>query len=185
MLKSIQNELTLLANTMGYSVDQFGVVRNSKNKVVRSFINGKNGNSYLVFSIRNLSLWDYAKKVKVHKLQAYQKFRDKIFEEGIVVRHLDGNPLNNSWDNIEIGNQSDNMLDIPKEIRIKSATVASRKMQDNSRSFEERCKIYEDLNSGLTYSEIMKKHNISSKGTLSFIKNKSKEYKEYLSPSSK
>jgi len=32
MLKSIQNELTLLANTMGYSVDQFGVVRNSKNK---------------------------------------------------------------------------------------------------------------------------------------------------------
>lgn len=64
MLKSIQNELTLLANTMGYSVDQFGVVRNSKNKIVRSFINGKNGNSYLVFSIRNLSLWDYAKKLK-------------------------------------------------------------------------------------------------------------------------
>ena len=92
---------------------------------------------------------------------------------------------NNSWDNIEIGNQSDNMLDIPKEIRIKSATVASRKMQDNSRSFEERWKIYEDLNLGLTYSEIMKKHNISSKGALSFMKNKSKEYKEYLSPSSK
>ena len=30
MLKSIQNELTLLANTMGYSVDQFGVVRYPK-----------------------------------------------------------------------------------------------------------------------------------------------------------
>ena len=52
-------------------------------------------------------------------------------------------------------------------------------MQDNTRSYEERCKIYDDLKSGKTYSEIMEKHNISSKGTLSFMKNKSIEYKEY------
>ena len=54
-------------------------------------------------------------------------------------------------------------------------------MQDNIRSYEERCLIYEDLKNGIPYTEIMNKHNISSKGTLSFMKNKSMEYKEYLS----
>ena len=48
-------------------------------------------------------------------------------------------------------------------------------------NYVERCLIYEDLKNNLPYSEIMKKHNVSSKGTLSFMKNKSKEYKEYIS----
>ena len=118
--------------------------------------------------------------VNYHRLQAYQKFGDKIFEEGIVVRHLDGNPLNNSWDNIGIGTNSDNQMDRSLQCRKNAATIATRKMQDNIRSYEDRCKIYEDLKNGMSYNEIMKKHNISSKGTLSFMKNKSLEYKEYL-----
>lgn len=116
----------------------------------------------------------------VHRLQAYQKFGDKIFENKIVVRHLNGNYLDNSWDNILIGTFSDNKMDIPKENRIKSATTASRKMQDNIRTYDERCLIYEDLKNNIPYKEVMLKHNISSKGTLSFMKNKSIEYKEYL-----
>ena len=118
--------------------------------------------------------------VNYHRLQAYQKFGDKIFEEGIVVRHLDGNSLNNSWDNIGIGTNSDNQMDRSLQCRKNVATIATRKMQDNIRSYEDRCKIYEDLKNGMSYNEIMKKHNISSKGTLSFMKNKSLEYKEYL-----
>jgi hypothetical protein len=34
------------------------------------------------------------------------------FEEGTVVRHLNGDPGSNAWDNIAIGTMSDNMFDI-------------------------------------------------------------------------
>ena len=51
------------------------------------------------------------KLVKFHHMQAYEKFGDAIFEDGIVVRHLNGDPSDNSWDNIAIGTQSDNMMD--------------------------------------------------------------------------
>lgn len=63
--------------------------------------------------------------VSVHRLVAYQKYGDKIYESGIVVRHLDGNPLNFLEDNIAIGTMSDNIFDIPKDIRIRSAKAGS------------------------------------------------------------
>lgn len=39
----------------------------------------------------------------IHRLQAYQKFGDKIYEDGIVVRYLNGDRYDNSYDNIGIG----------------------------------------------------------------------------------
>ena len=46
---------------------------------------------------------------------------------------------------------------------------------------EEKIKILRiKVEDGITYSEIMKIHNIPSKGTLSYMKNKSLEYKEYM-----
>jgi hypothetical protein len=36
-----------------------------------------------------------------------------LYEEGTVVRHLNGDPGSNAWDNIAIV-MSDNMFDIPK-----------------------------------------------------------------------
>ena len=177
---SIRNELTLLASKTGYYVDNKGKVYNKFGNNIKSFKNGKNAMNYLVFSIRDLSKWKYAKKVYVHKLQAYQKFGNKIFENGVHIRHLNNNSFDNSWDNIEIGTASDNNLDKYPEVRKKSATIASRKRQDSIRSFEERCLIYEDLKNKVPYSEIMKKYSISSKGTLSFMKNKSLEYINYI-----
>lgn len=159
-----------------YYVSKEGKVFNNQNIELKGWLDDR---GYLKVGLR-IKDYKIPKSVKIHLLQAYQKFGNKIFEENIVVRHFNGNAVDNSWDNILIGTHSDNRLDIPKLIRIESATTASRKMQDNSRTYEERCKIYDDLNSGLTYSEIMKKHNISSKGTLSFMKNKSLEYKEYI-----
>lgn len=42
---------------------------------------------------------------------AYQLYGDKIFEKGIIVRHLDDTLGNNSFDNISIGTHLDNMND--------------------------------------------------------------------------
>lgn len=86
-----------------------------------------------------------------------------MFEEGIVVRHFNGNPLDNSEDNILIGTQSENMQDIPKEKRVLNASNPIYNHED----------ILSDRYSGMTYKEIMLKYNIKSKGTISFIVNKS------------
>lgn len=170
-----QKEITSLSKEKGYYVDKKGLIYNKKGKslIISTSIRG-----YASFNIRIKG--KNPTRSFLHRLQAYQKFGDKIFEEGIVVRHLDGNPLNNSWDNIAIGTQSDNVMDINSECRKKTATIASRTMQDSIRSYEDRCKIYEDLKNRIPYSEIMIKHKVSSKGTLSFMKNKSEEYKEYI-----
>lgn len=105
-------------------------------------------------------------KVSIHRLQAYQKFGDDIYEEGIEVRHLDGIRTNNSYENIEIGTSSDNKFDIPIEIRKIKSSNANKKYSD-----ELVLEIKEYYNSGHTYKETMEKFNISSKGTLSYIIN--------------
>jgi len=119
---------------------------------------------YHFFTIRYKGLRSV---VMTHRLQAYQKFGDKIFEGGIVVRHFNGNSIDNSVGNIKIGSQSQNQMDRSKSYRVNNA----------SNPKHNHSVILEDRANGMTYSEIMDKHNISSKGTISFIINKSL-YKE-------
>ena len=157
----------------GYVVSLDGCLYKNK-KLIKTF----EQKGYKLFSIR-IPNKKYPLQLKLHKLQAYQKFGDKLFEKGVQVRHFNGNSLDNSWDNILIGTNSDNQMDIPKEIRIRSATIASRKMQDQIRSYEERCLIYEDLKNNVPYSEISLNRNVV-KSSLSYMKNKSKEYKKYI-----
>lgn len=106
----------------------------------------------------------------VHRLQAYQKFGENLFKPGIVVRHLNGNPVDNSYDNIEIGTESDNRMDISKEKRIEWARNAAR-MLPKRYSGDKIAMIKADRASGMSYNEIMKRHGISSKGTISYICN--------------
>lgn len=168
-----QKEILLLAVEKHYKIDDKGFVTRFGKDIKGSVQN----RGYLKFNIRNDRFETHP--VPFHRLQAYQKYGDKIFEDGIVVRHLDGDRLNNSYKNILIGTPSDNQMDIPKETRIKSAITASRKRQNKIRTFEERCLIYEDLKNGVSYNIISVERNVS-KSTLSDMKNKSLEYKEWL-----
>lgn len=174
MKLSKTNKVLIEAYNKGYRITEEGEVMGLKNKILSPRIQ----NGYKNFCTRTKSGERYI--VKYHRLQAYQKFGNKIFEENIVVRHLDSNSLNNSYKNIAIGTESDNSMDKDPKVRKEVAIKATRQMQDNTRSYEERCKIYEDLKNNVSYKQIIEKHNISSKGTLSFMKNKSLEYKEYI-----
>lgn len=155
---------------------------NVKGELVR-----KDGSVKSIFRIDNTGYYNvtlrlpthYRARVMIHKLQAYKKFGNKIFEKGIVVRHLNGNSLDNSWNNIDIGTQSDNMRDRSKEDLKNHAIKASKKRQDKIRTQEERHKIYEKLRNNTPYNVIIQENNIS-RGTLSFMKNKSYEYQEYI-----
>lgn len=162
----------ILAFKKGFRITKEGKIINPKGEIITGYEN----NGYIGSSFRT----ENSKKIKfsVHRLQAYLKFGDEMFKKGTVVRHLDGCSTNNSWNNIAIGTHSDNMMDKPKDIRDRDATNASRTMQNSIRTLEERQEIYTKLLNGVPYSEIRRQHKIS-KGTLSFMKNYSKEFKEF------
>lgn len=105
-------------------------------------------------------------KVSVHRFVAYQLYGDIIFQADCV-RHLDGNKLNNSFNNIAIGTVMDNWKDIPKKERYEHVAFNNMKY-----SVEEVLDMRDMRNRGASYAEIMDKYNISSKGTMSHIINK-------------
>lgn len=151
-----------LALEKGYTIDDNGNVYGLKGNILKEFF-CTNGYKYFNFRDKDNKII----KVASHRFQAYNKFGNKIYEKGVLVRHLDGNSLNNSISNIELGSQSDNMMDQPKEVRIKKASKANKVYSD-----EVVKQIIIDHENGLSYKDLMQKYNISSKGTLSYIINK-------------
>ena len=61
----------------------------------------------------------YVKGVEIpcHQVITYLKFDVDSIKKGIVTRHLNGNKLDNTWENIAIGTPADNRSDISPEIR--------------------------------------------------------------------
>ena len=70
------------------------------------------------------------KECGVHRLMAYQKYREEYTANGIVARHLDGNKENNSIGNIAIGTPHDNWMDLPRNVRSRISSRANRKFTD-------------------------------------------------------
>jgi len=159
-LMTKQEEIIRLSKEKGYFVDKDGNVFNKDGKLI-SLSSTNKGTGYKSFNIRVNG--SNPTRSFVHRLQAFQKFGDVIFKKDMVIRHLNGNSLDNSFENIGIGTLSDNMLDIPKEKRVLNA---SNPKHDHE-------KIIQDYKNGYTYKEIMEKYDITSKGTISFIINKS------------
>ena len=106
--------------------------------------------------------------VKVHRFQAYFKYGDRLYEDGIVVRHLNNNKLDNSWDNIAIGTSKENSMDNPPEQRLKYAMDASKAANKYTKEFVN--KIRKEHLDGLTYRQIMEKYDIP-KSSVSYIIN--------------
>lgn len=144
----------------GFDIDKEGQMYGIKGRP----ITGSNDKGYIHGGIR---IDGKTRKVFAHRLQAYKKFGDAMFEDGIMVRHLDGNPSNNSWDNIEIGTQSDNMMDIDSDTRLTKALYATSFARKHDK---ETIKAFYDEHK--SYKKTMEHFNISSKGTLYFILNK-------------
>lgn len=119
---------------------------------------------YHYFSVR------HEKKVRlvaVHRLVALEKFGDAMFATGIEVRHLDSNSENNLHNNIGIGTKKENMADKDRAMVLKICAKAARK--------HDHLDIISMSKSGKSYTEIMQKYGIKSKGTISYIVNKSNE----------
>lgn len=139
----------------------------SKNKELTLSVN-KDG--YKHFAIR---FGKERYKIAVHRLVAYQKFGEVIFEKGIQVRHLDGDPGNNDYNNISVGTPVDNAADKKPGVELRAALIASSfvKVHDHEN-------IQKDRQSGMNYKQLMEKYEITSKGTLSYIINKAYNLKK-------
>lgn len=164
------NKATKLAYDKGYRVLDNGSVRGITKFLklqIRTNKFKQNNKIYQLykFSIRS----DKGKRIEVfvHKLQAYQKFGNAVFQKNIEIRHLDGNSLNNTPENISIGTSSENTLDIDPKIRHKNAINASTQIRKFT---DQEMTVIKNFHNG-SYKKTMEKFNISSKGTLHYILN--------------
>lgn len=149
---------------LGYRVDDRGFVERPNGSIVSVCIReAVEGHPLYVFSIRH-GVVRYPQTVFVHKLVAYQKFGLRAFDPNVVIRHLNGNSLDNSWNNIEIGSQRLNSLDIPLERRIALARHAAS-FQRSITSDEAR--LIRETKPPL--SEVMARFGVS-KSTASYIR---------------
>ena len=110
----------ILAYQEGYRMTKDGKLLGKNGNPVKGWL--KNG--YNIFQFRNPLDTKKHIKFKWSRLQAYQKYDALIYLEGTVVRHLNSIRNDDTWDNIAIGTQSQNLMDMPKEERIKKARHA-------------------------------------------------------------
>lgn len=160
-----------IAYERGYRVDSDGNLFKNGKLVITS----KNDQGYLLFGTGSKIKGTFV-NVTVHRLVAYQKYKEKMYDHR-VVRHMDGDKLNNSFKNISIGSYSDNYKDISKKDRfliIKKMAITKQglsKMQID--------KIFELKQNGVLQNEISKRLGIS-KSWISMIVNKKTGYSKYL-----
>ena len=113
------NEAIVAAEERGYEIDRNGRVIGPKGRLLKLQFDREGRPT---FGVR---MYTYTVKVPVSKYQAYKKFGSRVFRPGIQVRHLDDVSTNNTWDNIEIGTQSDNKRDQPACVRLRLARNAA------------------------------------------------------------
>lgn len=152
----------------GYYIDTCGILYNPKGKILKGYINNKGyketGFTITIFNKR-LNC-----KIPFHKFQAYTKYKDLLFNQGIQVRHLNGNQLDNSWENISIGTATDNNRDKSPETIMRVALIGASHVR--SLTEEKVKKIFDLRKEGHTYTSIMKIIGIKSKSTVSDVLNK-------------
>lgn len=148
---------------MGYYVDNNGNIYGPKGYQLKKNINNC---GYYCFKIR---LNNKIIPISYHRYVAFFKYGNKIYSNNMEVRHLNGNKLDNSYNNICIGTHSDNMRDIQINIRMKNAINATSYITKYSKELVKEIKEFHLIYN--KYSDTMKKFNISSKGTLHYILN--------------
>jgi hypothetical protein len=155
------SQAVLKAYKIGYRVSESGLLIGIKGQEIKKTAIDNNGYRYVCVRIGKTTY-----KVHVHRIQAYQKYGMDVMKKEIVTRHLNGNPLDNSYHNIAIGTNSDNMMDIPESIRISKSTHASSFIKKHNKQ-----EIKDFYNNVKSYKKTMDRFNISSKGTLHYIIN--------------
>jgi len=153
-----------LAYKRGYRITENGDVIGRRGFALRP---EKNRKGYFIFYLRDEGS---QKKIKVlyHRLQAFQKYGNEMYEPKIMVRHLNSNKEDNSFSNIAIGTAKDNYLDIPESIRLARNIYPS--FFNKKHDYDLVKAFYKKSNR--SYLATMNEFGITSSGTLHYILNK-------------
>lgn len=144
-----------IAKDKGYYIDREGNAFSKQGQL--KLYRGKY--PYWCFGVKNNKK---TAKIFVHRLQAFQKFGNELFESGIEVRHLNNDKNDNSYKNISIGTRSENVMDNPESIR--------RALHHGMRKHDHEA-IQMDYRNGLRGKKLMEKYNLTSRGGLHYILN--------------
>ena len=162
----------ILAYDKGYRVIDGEVSSPKTDKRLKAgFSTTQAGYKSRKFTIRGEGSYNNA--VYIHRLVAYQKYGMQMFKEGLHVRHLDGNSLNNSEDNIAIGTSAQNSMDRSPSVRKSHALKALSKASLVNRRFSDaKIKEIRATHTKLkSYKKIKEMYNISSSGGLHYMLN--------------
>ena len=151
---SKSSEAVLYAYEKGYRVDPFGNVL-SPSGSKRKLRTQKIRNYFRLYFTVGVPFGSYP--VRVSRLAAYQKYGMRALAPDTQVRHLNGNSLDNSYDNIAIGSQSENMMDRSIADRAKHAQWAGLHRSDSI----DWGPIDTDRSAGMSYNQLAKKYQIS------------------------
>jgi hypothetical protein len=157
-----------IAYEKGYRVTKDGNLLNPKGRKI-GHLNG------IIYERTTIRINGKNNDIYTHRLQAYQKYGDKLYEDGIVVRHLNGNALDNSRDNIAIGTQKDNLMDIPLKQRQLNAVQSAYKNIKHPKELVDKLK--EEYKVLKNYAKLSRKFNLS-KDTTYYLINKRKVFKD-------
>lgn len=166
-----KNRNEYIAFERGYSVSPNGLVVNKSGQLVKVSINSE---GYMIFGIGS-TVKNTFKNISVHRLQAFMKFGVLMYKYD-VVRHLDGDRLNNSIDNISVGSYIDNYNDISKKDRkeiIKKMAITKRALSKTDIN-----SIFKLKKDGMLQCEIAKQYGLSA-GHISNILNGKTTYLKF------
>lgn len=142
-----------IAVSFGYHVDNTGVLY-YLNQIVKPI---KLPSGYYSFSI------NVANKKPVivftHRLQAYQKYGLELYNEGMLVRHLNDVKTDNRFENIQIGTHTDNFNDMSTASW--NLKYEKAKNTRSRYSLEDRVELRKLFDQGWTYNRLMKKFGYS------------------------
>lgn len=146
-----------IAYDRGYRCTREGVLLNPK----KEQIGAVRSDGYVHFAI---TIEGIGVSIAAHRLQAYQKYDDRIYLDNLEVRHLNDDKLDFAWGNIVLGTRSQNMMDRSPKERKKCANIASS--YTKKYDYKEINEFYEACRSR---KETMKHFGITSSGTLHYI----------------
>lgn len=156
-----------LAYDKGYRATKSGDILGSSGKRRKLAVYGSKNYPYLGFTIAiprtKRRVW-----ICVHQLQAYQKFGDDYLLSDLIVRHLNSDSLDNSYENIGVGTQRENMLDVSVSVRLKRSHYAAKTQRKVSP--EQVVEIRNKKANGHTLRMLREEYGLA-KSTVSYIVN--------------
>ena len=142
----LRTEAIRIAVSKGYRFDDEDRIIGARGKPLKTFDN----QGYPSICVHN------GKRpvvLRVHRLKAYFMYGERLFEDGMETRHLNGNRKDWSNENIRIGTPSQNAFDIPSADRHKQARKAAKVLRRFSD--EEVRKIRDLRQQGAKYKDLV------------------------------